>query len=82
MRDDALPSSLLEPVTIPLDVQGRTVVENPVQHRSSDDMITEDLSNREKMLPSSPLPGTVRAAFTAYGSRISRPAGRAARCEE
>lgn len=30
-------------------------------------------SNRERMLPSSPLPGTVRAPFSAYRSRISLP---------
>ena len=30
-------------------------------------------SNRERVLPPSPLPGTVRAPFSAYGSRISLP---------
>ena len=40
------------------------------------------LSNREKVLPPSPLPGTVRVTFTAYGSRISQHDGRAAEREE
>ena len=31
------------------------------------------MSNRERVLPPSPLPGTVRAPFSAYGSRISLP---------
>ena len=30
-------------------------------------------SNRERVLPPSPLPGTVRAPFRAYGSRIPLP---------
>ena len=35
VRDDALPSSLFEPVTISFDAQGLTMVQNPVRHRAA-----------------------------------------------
>ena len=36
-------------------------------------LLPRPTSNRERVLPPSPLPGTVRAPFSAYGSRISLP---------
>ena len=46
--------------------------EDPLRTRG-DESGALSSSNRERVLPPSPLPGTVRAPFRAYGSRIPLP---------
>jgi len=48
MGEEPLLPPLFQSVTISFDVDCGAVMENPIQDCSSDDMITEDLSNREK----------------------------------
>jgi len=82
MGEEPLLPPFLQAVAVPFDIHRRTVMQDPIQHRRSDHVVAEDLSNREMVLPPSPLPRTHRATFTAVRSRISRPVYRAARCEK
>jgi hypothetical protein len=70
---------LIEKKSISFDSDS-TMVKSDQKKNQIDEVTDRHLtpSNRKEELLPPPLPGTVRAIFTAYGSRISQPVGRAA----